>query len=79
VDLLFTDVLMPGGADGLALAMAAAERWPALPVLFTTGYSPNAIIAEGGLDSRCRVIGKPYSFDALARKVRECLDGAAGR
>ena len=78
VDLLFTDIVMPGGADGLALARTAAERWPTLPVLFTTGYSPHAVIDCGRVDARFRVISKPYSFDALAREIRECLDSAHG-
>jgi hypothetical protein len=69
---------MPGGTDGLALARTTAKRWPTLPVLFTTGYSPNAIIDDGRLDARFRVIGKPYSLDLLAAKVCECLDGAEG-
>jgi DNA-binding NtrC family response regulator len=78
VDLLFTDIVIPGGMDGLALAKTAAERWPWLPVLITTGFSPNAVIDDGSFDARFRIIGKPYSFDLLAGKVRECLDGVEG-
>jgi CheY-like chemotaxis protein len=75
IDLLFTDVIMPGGVNGLALANQVAERWPNLPVLFTTGYSPGAFIGGDKNGSPVRFLGKPYSIDALARKVRETLDG----
>jgi len=78
VDLLFTDIVIPGGMDGLALAKTAAEHWPWLPVLITTGFSPNAVIDDISLDARFHIIGKPFSFDLLARQIRECLDGVQG-
>ncbi|CAH2604574.1 Histidine kinase [Rhodovastum atsumiense] len=73
ITLLFTDIVMPGSMDGFALAKQAAERWPKLPVLFTTGYS-NAAMHGHASDAQARTLTKPYSFAALARKVRETLD-----
>jgi PAS domain S-box-containing protein len=74
IDLLFTDVIMPGGVNGRQLADQAVGRQPSLKVLFTTGYSRNAIVHNGRLDPGVKLIGKPYSFDQLAAKVRACLD-----
>jgi signal transduction histidine kinase/ActR/RegA family two-component response regulator len=73
VDLLFTDVILPSGS-GLELAENALERHPALPVLFTTGYTRNAIIHQGRLDAGVQLIGKPYTQQSLAQKIRELLD-----
>ncbi|MEO6409925.1 MAG: ATP-binding protein [Burkholderiaceae bacterium] len=74
VDLLFTDVVMPGGMNGRQLADEAARRNPELRVLFTTGYTRNAIIHHGRLDAGTELLTKPYSFDELASKVRQLLD-----
>jgi signal transduction histidine kinase len=75
IDLLFTDVIMPGGVNGRQLA-DNARRWrPDLKVLFTTGYTRNAIVHHGRLDPGVHMIGKPYSFSALGAKVRSMLDG----
>jgi signal transduction histidine kinase len=74
VDLLFTDIVMPGGMNGRQLAEAALLRRPALKVLFTTGYTRNAIIHHGRLDPGVQMIGKPFSVNALAVKVRDMLD-----
>ena len=74
VDLLFTDVVLPEGMDGRRLADEAKRRRPGNKVLFTTGYTRNAIVHNGRLDPGVDLIGKPFSFDALAAKVREVLD-----
>jgi CheY-like chemotaxis protein len=74
IDLLFTDVIMPGGMNGRDLADRAAAIRPRLKVLFSSGYSENAIIHHGRLDKGVSFLGKPYTRDDLARKVREVLD-----
>ena len=74
VDLLFTDVVMPGGINGRELADEAVRRRPGLKVLFTTGYTRNAIVHHGRLDPGIHLIGKPFSFQELAANVRARLD-----
>ena len=74
VDLLFTDVVLPEGMDGRRLADEAMRRRPGIKVLFTTGYTRHAIVHNGRLDAGVDLIGKPFSFDDLAAKVREILD-----
>ena len=74
VALLFTDVVMPGGMNGRQLADAARRRRPDLKVLFTTGYTENAIVHHGRLDPGIELLGKPFSRAALAAKVRVVLD-----
>jgi CheY-like chemotaxis protein len=75
VDLLFTDVVLPGGLTGAQVAVQARELRPELKVLFTTGYARNAIIHHGRLDKGVQLITKPFSFIDLAGKVRDVLDG----
>ena len=77
IDLLFTDVVMPGGLNGRQLADEAVRRRPGLKVLFTTGYTRNAIVHHGRLDPGVEMVGKPFSSDELIRKVRAILDGNA--
>ena len=77
VDLLFTDVVLPGGLTGAQVAAEAREIQPGLKVLFTTGYARNAIVHNGRLDPGVQLITKPYSFADLAAKVRDVLDGLA--
>lgn len=74
IDLLFTDVVLPG-RSGRLLAEAAKSLRPALPILFTTGYSRNAIVHHGRLDAGVQLITKPFTFEQLAGRVRDVLDG----
>lgn len=73
VDLLFTDVVLPG-LNGRMVADQALEFRPDLKVLFTTGYTRNAIVHDGRVDCGVDLITKPFTFDALASKVRTILD-----
>jgi PAS domain S-box-containing protein len=75
VDLLFTDVVLPGGLTGAQVAAQALELRPQLKVLFTTGYARNAIIHHGRLDKGVQLITKPFAFNDLAAKIRDVLDG----
>ncbi|MGY3369936.1 PAS domain S-box-containing protein [Bradyrhizobium sp. GM2.4] len=77
VDLLFTDVVLPGGLTGAQVAAQAKTVRPTLKVLFTTGYARNAIIHHGRLDKGVQLLVKPFSFSDLAAKVRDVLDGAS--
>jgi len=72
IALLFTDVVMPD-MNGRLLANAVLKRKPDLPVLFTTGYTRNAIVHHGILDPDVQVLIKPYTLDMLAAKVSELL------
>ena len=76
VDLLFTDVVLPEKMDGRRLADAARRERPDLKVLFTTGYSRNAIVHNGRLDPGVHLLPKPFTSEALASKVRGVLDQA---
>ena len=73
VTLMFTDIVMPG-MSGRKLSDEARARYPELKVLYTTGYTQNAIVHNGVLDADARLLLKPYSIDDLARKVRAVLD-----
>ena len=75
VALLFTDIVMPE-TNGARLAEAARALRPGLKVLFTTGYTRNAVVHNGVVDAGVELIGKPFTFEALAAKVRSVLDGA---
>jgi CheY-like chemotaxis protein len=76
VDLLFTDLSMPGGMNGLVLAERARARFPALRVLLATGYNEDL---AGGLRQGAEVLGKPYSQTDLADRVRATLTRPGGR
>ena len=75
IDLLFTDVGLPGAFNGRQLADEALKRRPALKILFTTGYARNAIVHHGRLDPGVSLIVKPFTFADLAGKIRCVLDG----
>ena len=77
VDLLLTDVVMPGGVNGRQLADAAVSQRPNLRVLYMTGYTRDAIVHQGRLASGIHMISKPFSFEELASKVRQVLDVAS--
>ena len=79
VDLLFTDVVMPGKIAVRELANRAKERLPDIAVLYTSGYTKNAIIHDGRLDQSVLLLSKPYRRDDLARRVRLALDTARSR
>ena len=74
IQLLFTDVVLPGGMNGRQLADEARRRRPDLRVLFTTGYTRNAIIHHGRLDAEVDLLTKPFTSEALVKKVRQILD-----
>ena len=73
IDLLITDVVMPG-SSGPALFKRLAERQPGLKVLYMSGYTDSTIIREGRLDTGGTFMQKPFTGDGLVRKVREVLD-----
>jgi PAS domain S-box-containing protein len=78
LDLLFTDVMLPGPMNGRDLAEEAVKRWPAAKVLFTSGYSESALTHHGRLDSGVAVLNKPYRKADLARKIHAVLEQASG-
>ncbi|MCM2563668.1 PAS domain S-box protein [Lutimaribacter sp. EGI FJ00015] len=75
IDLLLTDIVMPGGMNGRELAEQAQSARPSLKVLFTSGYTENAIVHQGRLDPGVALLSKPYTRLELATKVRRVLDG----
>ena len=77
VDLLFTDVVLPGGLTGAQVVAEARGLSPSIKVLFTTGYARNAIIHHGRLDPGVQLITKPFGRAQLAGKIRDVLDGLA--
>jgi signal transduction histidine kinase/CHASE3 domain sensor protein/ActR/RegA family two-component response regulator len=76
-DLLFTDVVIPGGMSGRELAEEVAKRRPGLKVLYTSGYTDNAIVHHGKLDDGVLLLTKPYRRNQLAEMIRKALDGMA--
>ncbi|OWV73805.1 histidine kinase [Rhizobium sp. R339] len=74
VDLIFTDVVLPGGMSGADLVAKARELQPAVKALFTTGYSRNAIVHHGRLDKGVHLLQKPFSIKDLAVRIRSVLD-----
>ena len=73
IDLLFTDVMMPGGMNGPQLARAAQQLYPGLKVLYTSGYTENAVVHRGQIDPGVHLLSKPYRWQDLARLVRQVL------
>jgi CheY-like chemotaxis protein len=73
IDLLFTDVVMPG-MSGRQLADSARQRRPGLKVLFTSGYNEDAIVHHGRLDHAVQLLPKPYRRRELAKRIRSIFD-----
>jgi len=76
IDLLITDVGLPGGMNGRQVADAARVARPDLKVLFITGYAENAAIGRGRLDNGMFILTKPFQMEVLASRIREIIDPA---
>ncbi len=74
IDLLITDVGLPGGMNGKEMADAARAKRPKLKVLFITGYAENAAITNGHLEPGMDVMSKPFSMDKLAGRIRSIIE-----
>jgi CheY-like chemotaxis protein len=79
INLLISDVGLPGGMNGRELADAAQALRPGLPVLFITGYAENAVIGHGHLRPGMHVLTKPFTIEALARRVKEVATSSGAR
>jgi len=77
IDLLFTDVVMPGALRSTEMVQRAVQTLPALKVLYTSGYTQNAIVHGGRLDPGVELLSKPYSRQQLAFKIRQVLGSDA--
>ena len=77
VDVLFTDVIMPGGMDGRQLAEIARRRWPHLKVLLASGF-PGSLVAGRGGATLPRLLSKPYRKEQLARALRDAIEDGSG-
>ena len=75
IDLLFTDVVLPGGMSGAEIAAEAKRLQPGIKVLLTTGYAANAVVNDGDLAPGAMILNKPYLSTTLLEKVRDTLDG----
>ena len=73
IDLLFTDVVMPGRVQSAELARKARLRMPGIGILFTSGYTDNALAHDGRVDDGADLLSKPYSREEIARKLRQFL------
>ena len=73
IDLLITDVGLPGGLNGRQMADAAREKRPALKVLFITGYAENAVIGSGRLNPGMHVLAKPFAMEQLASRIKSII------
>ena len=74
IDLLITDVGLPGGMNGRQIADAARVLRPDLKVLFITGYAENAVVGNGHLEKGMQVVAESFEMDVLARKIRELIE-----
>ncbi len=77
VDLVFSDVMMPGAVRGREFAERLKDLAPGTPILFTSGYTENAIVHHGRLDEGLSLLSKPYAREELARRVAQLLLEAA--
>ncbi|MFN3911952.1 PAS domain-containing protein [Hyphomonas sp.] len=73
IDLLFTDIVLPGSMNGADLAAVAKSRWPRLRILFTSGYTYNAIMQRGEIDEAVPILMKPYHREELEAKLWQVL------
>jgi signal transduction histidine kinase/ActR/RegA family two-component response regulator len=73
VDIVFTDIIMPGGRTGFDLADAARQRWPSVPVIFTSGFADAK--PASGRSQTAKILSKPFRRADLAKALREALDG----
>ncbi|MGP1257102.1 MAG: PAS domain S-box protein [Kiloniellales bacterium] len=73
IDILFTDIVMPGGMDGTQVAKAARKLRPDLPVVYATGYAEAAVLRQGEVKAAKNLVTKPYRRDDLAHKLRQAL------
>jgi CheY-like chemotaxis protein len=73
IDLLITDVGLPGGMNGRQVADIARELRPGLPVLFITGFAENAVVGDGPLDEGMELLAKPFTIDALAARITRLI------
>ena len=78
IDLLFSDMVMPGGMNGRELAQQACKLKPTLKVLFCSGYAESAILRQGLLGRDEQLLHKPYTRLELSRKIRVVLTGNPG-
>ena len=74
IDLLITDVGLPGGMNGRQVADAARVLRPNLKVLFITGYAENAAVGNGHLERGMQVVTKPFAMEAIASKIHEMIE-----
>jgi len=79
INILFTDLVLPGGLHGEALATRAQQIRPELKVLFTTGYARNSMVHQQRLPANARFLSKPYTTDELARELRRVIAAAPAR
>ena len=75
IDLLLTDVGLPGGMNGRQLADAARGRRPELKVLFLTGYAESVAAGNGGMEQGMEIMSKPFALDKLVAKVEGIISG----
>jgi CheY-like chemotaxis protein len=75
IDLLVTDIGLPGGMNGRHMADAARTHRPGLKVLFITGYAENAVLGQGTLEPGMHVMTKPFGIEALASRIRDLIAG----
>jgi DNA-binding LytR/AlgR family response regulator len=75
IDLLFSDIVMPGGINGVQLAIEARRLKPSLKVLLTSGYTAAVLTDKHGLPKEFPILGKPYRRDELAANLREIING----